>query len=110
MLQSRNILKITRSVSRMYSSASSSEIEFKKINNVASITLNRPKQLNALNLPMVKLMHKQLDVWENDNDVKAIVIKGSGDVAFCAGGTLFKNLINKTARQIKQNLSRDFLT
>lgn len=86
MLQSKNIFKFSRSISRMYSSASSSEIEFNKINNVASITLNRPKQLNALNLPMVKLIHKQLDIWEKDDEVRAIVIKGSGDVAFCAGG------------------------
>ena len=90
MLQSKNIFKFSRSISRMYSSASSSEIEFNKINNVASITLNRPKQLNALNLPMVKLIHKQLDIWEKDDEVRAIVIKGSGDVAFCAGGILLK--------------------
>lgn len=90
---SRNILGLPRllSTSRMYSSISDTpEIEFKKVNQIGSITLNRPKQLNALNLSMVKLMHKQLDEYEADNDVKAIVIKGSGDAAFCAGGMYSK--------------------
>lgn len=85
------------SLSRMYSSSNDApEIEFKKVNQIGSITLNRPKQLNALNLSMVKLMHKQLDEYEADKDVKAIVIKGSGDSAFCAGGK-YSNIWNPTS-------------
>ena len=72
----------------MYSNStnSSSEVILSKINNVACITLNRPKQLNALNLPMVKEMQKQLSDCESDSKIKVIIIKGAGDTAFCAGG------------------------
>ncbi len=78
------------SVSRMYSAVNDApEIEFKKVNQIGSITLNRPKQLNALNLSMAKQLYKQLSEYEADNDIKAVVIKGAGDAAFCAGGMQF---------------------
>ncbi len=64
----------------------SSEVILNKINNIGCITLNRPKQLNALNLNMVKEMQKQLNDCEEDPKIKAIVIKGAGETAFCAGG------------------------
>ena len=68
------------------SSTTSCEVEFKKINSVGCILLNRPKQLNALTLPMVNEMKKQIEHCENDKDIKAILVKGAGDVAYCAGG------------------------
>lgn len=55
-------------------------------NNIGLIILNRPKQLNALNNQTIKKMHKILDDFNDDNKVKAILVKGSGDKAFCAGG------------------------
>ena len=67
-------------------SLSTAEVDFKKVNNIGCITLNRPKQLNALNLSMVKAMQQQLDECERDNDIKAVVVKGAGETAFCAGG------------------------
>jgi enoyl-CoA hydratase len=52
------------------------------------ITLNRPKQLNALNLAMVDATAKALDAWEHDPAVTRIIIKGAGGKAFCAGGDI----------------------
>lgn len=46
-------------------------------NNVALITLNRPKALNALNSALMTDLSNALDELENDNDVAAIVITGS---------------------------------
>ncbi|KAK3810884.1 MAG: ClpP/crotonase-like domain-containing protein [Benniella sp.] len=48
--------------------------------------LNRPKALNALNLSMVRCMTPQLQAWDVSDLCKVIVIKGSGEKAFCAGG------------------------
>ncbi|KAG0246288.1 ClpP/crotonase-like domain-containing protein [Mortierella sp. GBAus27b] len=48
--------------------------------------LNRPKALNALNLSMVRCMTPQLQAWDASDLCKVIVLKGSGDKAFCAGG------------------------
>lgn len=49
-------------------------------------SLNSPKTLNAINLAMVQALYKQLQIWQNDERVVAVVINGTGDKAFCAGG------------------------
>ncbi|ATN85120.1 enoyl-CoA hydratase/isomerase family protein [Coxiella burnetii] len=70
-----------------------SEIPGKK-GNLGEITLNRPKALNALTGDMCRRLHEQLLGWESDRTIKAVVIKGAGDRAFCAGGdirTLYMN-------------------
>lgn len=48
------------------------------------IVLNRPKALNALNLSMINKIYPALKEWESTK--KLVMIKGSGDKAFCAGG------------------------
>ncbi|MFT7724006.1 MAG: enoyl-CoA hydratase/isomerase family protein [Roseateles sp.] len=49
-------------------------------------TLNAPASLNALTLDMVDALHAQLRAWVADAQVAGIVLDGSGDKAFCAGG------------------------
>lgn len=53
--------------------------------NVGYITLNRPKQLNALSGEMNQIINITLKDWATNPDVKAIVLTGEGR-AFCAGG------------------------
>lgn len=53
---------------------------------LARITLNSPKTLNALSLNMAQAMSDQLSTWENDDSIACVLIQGSGDKAFCAGG------------------------
>jgi 3-hydroxyisobutyryl-CoA hydrolase len=53
---------------------------------VGRLILNRPKALNALTCGMVEDMAAILGEWESNPSVGAILIKGSGDRAFCAGG------------------------
>ncbi|BDA46941.1 3-hydroxyisobutyryl-CoA hydrolase, mitochondrial [Coccomyxa sp. Obi] len=48
--------------------------------------LNRPKSLNALNEPMCKTLHQLYNDWDASPDVHAILVKGAGGKAFCAGG------------------------
>lgn len=57
-------------------------------NRVGHLTLNRPGGLNALTLPMVRMLHRHLWAWEIDPDIVAVVIRGSGEKAFCAGGDI----------------------
>lgn len=52
------------------------------------ITLNRPKALNALSVSMVVSMYDQLRRWAEDPAIMAVIIRGAGDKAFCAGGDL----------------------
>lgn len=56
-------------------------------NNIRIWTLNRPKKLNCITLPMVERLCELYEKWEADDEVKLIIIKGAGR-AFCAGGDL----------------------
>jgi enoyl-CoA hydratase len=72
---------------------------FEKRGAAALITLNRPKALNALTHGMCLQMTMQLRAWATDDDVKVVVVQGSGDRAFCAGGdirSLYESGQNKT--------------
>jgi len=55
---------------------------------VGRIVLNRPKALNALNLAMIRACARALEAWAEDPHVHAVVIEGTGDRAFCAGGDI----------------------
>lgn len=54
--------------------------------DIAKITLNNPKALNALNVKMIDSMQLALDACENNDSIKAVFIQGSGEKSFCAGG------------------------
>jgi len=64
------------------------EILFEKRGRAGVVTLNRPKALNALNAGMVAQMHPQLARWAADPSVELVVIRASGEKAFCAGGDI----------------------
>lgn len=53
--------------------------------NLAVITINRPKKLNALNKNTIEELHEAFNLLEKDETIKVIVITGSGDKAFVAG-------------------------
>ncbi|QHI99449.1 enoyl-CoA hydratase/isomerase family protein [Xylophilus rhododendri] len=58
------------------------------IDGVGVLTLNRPKALNALSLEMVRGMYEQLSLWSTDPQVRAVLVRGAGEKAFCAGGDI----------------------
>ena len=61
-----------------------SEIE----GGILTLTINRPQQLNALNSQVIAALSKEIvDAQEND-EVKVIVLTGSGDKAFVAGADI----------------------
>lgn len=49
-------------------------------------TLNIEKALNALNMEMVELLTAQLSAWQQDKSIACVMLDGSGEKAFCAGG------------------------
>ncbi len=61
-------------------------IQFEIQDNVAWITLNRPKAFNAINLKAVQELCDVANRCGSDKSVRAAVITGTGDKAFCAGG------------------------
>lgn len=48
--------------------------------------LNAEKSLNALSLPMIRLLDPQLQQWSADPAIACVVLHGAGEKAFCAGG------------------------
>jgi 2-(1,2-epoxy-1,2-dihydrophenyl)acetyl-CoA isomerase len=54
--------------------------------NVAWITFNRPEALNAINKQEVEEFYDIVNRCSADTSVRAVVLTGTGDRAFCAGG------------------------
>jgi enoyl-CoA hydratase len=54
----------------------------------AVITLNRPRQLNALSHATLQEISQELDGLKADDSIRAIIITGSGDRAFAAGADI----------------------
>ncbi|MEH6596532.1 MAG: enoyl-CoA hydratase/isomerase family protein [Colwellia polaris] len=63
-----------------------SEIKTKTEKRIALAELNAPQSLNALNMSMFELLHKQLLEWQSNDEIAMVILQGSGDKAFCAGG------------------------
>jgi enoyl-CoA hydratase len=55
---------------------------------IGRIRLNRPKALNALDQQMIRTITAALQAWRDNPYVHAVVIEGTGDRAFCAGGDI----------------------
>src|SRR3954453_5366679 len=69
-----------------------------KEEGVAVITLNRPKQLNAMNRKLNTELHAAVKDAEADDSIGCIVITGAGDKAFSAGGDIKEQLADPASR------------
>ena len=63
-------------------------ISVKKDEDIILITINRPSKLNALNRETIKELHEAFDKAEDDEDVRVIILTGSGEKAFVAGADI----------------------
>src|SRR5258708_13439759 len=54
---------------------------------VAVLTLDRPRQYNALSRAMLDALHRELDAVAGDDSVRVLIITGAGR-AFCSGHDL----------------------
>src|SRR5690348_13902434 len=52
------------------------------------IALDRPRALNALDLPMVTAMTEVLRRWRDDPAVRSVLVRSTSPKAFCAGGDI----------------------
>ncbi len=60
-------------------------ILYEKADGIATVTLNRPDKLNALNSTVYKELYNAFETAENDPEVHVLIITGAGDRAFAAG-------------------------
>lgn len=55
---------------------------------IATLTLNRPEKLNAINYEMAEALIDRLDALEDDRAIRVIILTGVGDRAFSAGADI----------------------
>ena len=56
--------------------------------HILTITINRPKKLNALNRETIQELHDALKAAKNNDEVKVVILTGSGEKAFVAGADI----------------------
>ena len=56
--------------------------------NIATLTLNRPPKLNALNYAMIDGIQRHLDAIERDDAIRVVILTGAGDKSFSAGADI----------------------
>ena len=64
----------------------SDEILFRREGSLATLIINRPQALNALTLDNYRRFDPALRAWAADPSIHAVVVRGAGERAFCAGG------------------------
>jgi enoyl-CoA hydratase len=57
-------------------------------NQIGLITINRPKQLNALNKQTIEELNNALYNFKKNKEIKGVIITGSGEKAFIAGADI----------------------
>lgn len=81
-------MRLTEATTAANLDAAEPEALFHTVNGVGIATLNRPRQLNALSYPMIVALSAQLEAWAQDDNIRAVVLRGAGPKAFCAGGDI----------------------
>jgi enoyl-CoA hydratase/carnithine racemase len=57
----------------------------KRENHICTLILNRPEKKNSLSLEVIQLLGSTLKELAEDDGVRAVILRGAGDKAFCAG-------------------------
>lgn len=77
-------------------------LKFKKSKGIGTLTINRPKNLNALNTQVLTDLDNIIDEIDQDEDVQVLIVTGAGEKAFVAGADI-KEMKDKNALE-----GRDF--
>lgn len=75
---------------------------FEKEVNVAIVTINRPKALNALNSQTLNDLDEILNILEGDESVYAVILTGAGEKAFVAGADIAE------MKDLNENQGKEF--
>ena len=80
-------------------------ILLEKEDGVAIITLNRPEVLNAMNRKLNTELHDAVMTMNSDDEIGCLVITGSGERAFSAGGDIHEQ--RETARNLTEEQQQE---
>lgn len=78
--------------------------------HIGVLTLDSPASLNALSLPMIQALQRELTRCEQDPGVVCVLLQGAGEKAFCAGGDIrsFYYRKQEESEQALFDYARDF--
>jgi 2-(1,2-epoxy-1,2-dihydrophenyl)acetyl-CoA isomerase len=71
-------------------------LQYEIIENICTITLNRPEVYNALNLELIQEITEAFIQASEDKEVRVVVLTGMGDKAFCSGADLKNGMSEAT--------------
>ena len=78
-------------------------IQVSKEGPVATVTLNRPERMNALNLPMWQGLGEAFEALSADHSVRAVILRGAGEKAFAPGADIDEfDTVRATPAQAKE--------
>lgn len=69
---------------------------------ICTVTINRPDKLNALNRQVIDELHTAFDQIADNNEIRVVILTGSGDKAFVAGADI------KEINTLTPVMARDF--
>ncbi|GAB2680726.1 enoyl-CoA hydratase-related protein [Thalassiella azotivora] len=72
------------------------EVRFEVVDHVARVTIDRPGVLNAVDRPTHDRLNEVWAAIEADRDVRAVVLTGGGERAFCVGADMSASAIDKS--------------
>ena len=64
------------------------QIKLDTADGIATLTLSRPEKMNAFTGIMMQEMVAAIDITDADDSVRAVIVTGEGERAFCAGADL----------------------
>jgi enoyl-CoA hydratase/carnithine racemase len=67
---------------------SADEVLYEVVDGVARVTINRPERRNAMSFDVMHGLRASMAKAKNTDAVRAVVLTGAGDKAFCAGADL----------------------
>src|SRR4026207_2286409 len=88
----------------MSSTLTLENVLYEKKGAIAYVTINRPKELNALNLKTWENLRAAFEDARNDTAIRGVILTGAGDKAFIAGADI-SELAQVTAVQAERSSS-----
>ncbi|MEG1584035.1 MAG: enoyl-CoA hydratase/isomerase family protein [Anaerovorax sp.] len=79
-------------------------VHYEKKGHICTITINKPENLNILDLPMISNLTKAMEMAEEDLEIRCVVLTAAGGKIFTAGGDIGveKTLKGESAKAFAQ--------
>ncbi len=81
------------------------DVQYETENGIATVTINRPDKLNALNNAVVQALRECMKRADSDDDIRVVILTGAGQKAFAAGAdiTEFQDKDSASVRPLAEN-------